>query len=212
MPRMFSIQHRKNLSLVMMGNRNGSNPSEETRSKRSVALKGHSTSEETKQKISAARKGIRFSDKHRKNLSESHKGKSKSEKHRQLLAESQRRLWNSKDYRDSQRKKIIAAQHISPNKPEQVLQHLLDNRFPGDWKFVGDGSVVFNGYNPDFINVNGKKLIIELFGDYWHRGEDPADRAKLFEPFGFRTLVIWEHELKNMGKVEKRISSFMEKL
>lgn len=29
--------------------------------------------------------------------------------------------------------------------------------------FVGIG-----GLCPDFVNCNGKKVIIELFGDYWH--------------------------------------------
>ena len=97
---------------------------------------------------------------------------------------------------------------LKPNKSEAVLLQILEKFQPGDWKYVGDGSFIIAGKNPDFINVNGKKLIIELFGDYWHKGEDPADRAKLFEPYGFKTLVIWHSELSDLGEVVKKVEEF----
>jgi len=101
-----------------------------------------------------------------------------------------------------------AARSIKPNKPESALIKVLDEMYPGEWKYTGDFSFVVNGKNPDFVNCNGQKKIIELFGDYWHRGENPQDRADIFSPFGYETLVIWERELKNMGKVKSRIKEF----
>ena len=62
------------------------------------------------------------------------------------------------------------------------------------------------------MNVNGKKLLIELYGDYWHKGQDPQDRINLFKRYGWDTLVIWEHELKNINKVEFRIHRFIQRL
>lgn len=67
---------------------------------------------------------------------------------------------------------------------------------------------MINGKNPDFTNCNGKKKLIELFGDYWHKGEDPQDRINIFKKFGYDTLVIWESELKDINKVKNKVIKF----
>ena len=59
------------------------------------------------------------------------------------------------------------------------------------------------------MNCNGQKKIIEFFGDYWHQGDDPKERAAAFEPFGYETLVIWGHEMNRIEKVKERIHDFM---
>ncbi len=99
--------------------------------------------------------------------------------------------------------------HIHPNKAETALLKLLETEYPGEWKFVGDGSMVIGGKNPDFANINGRKELIELFGDYWHKGEDPQNRIDLFKSYGFKTLVIWESELENLDEVLGRIAEFI---
>ena len=114
-------------------------------------------------------------------------------------------LWRDPEYI----KKVQNGYHCKPNKPESMILDLLESLYPGEWKFTGDFSLIINGKSPDFVNCNGKKLIIELFGDYWHRGEDPKDRAKVFEPFGYDTLVIWESELKDIDAVGLRVKEFM---
>ena len=95
----------------------------------------------------------------------------------------------------------MRANHVKPNKTELMFESWLNDEFPGEWMFVGDGKVIINGKCPDFININGKKHIIEIFGTSWHKGEDPEDRKKVFSPFGYKTLVIWEKDLKNMDLV-----------
>jgi very-short-patch-repair endonuclease len=48
-----------------------------------------------------------------------------------------------------------------------------------------------------------------LFGDHWHQGENPNNRAKIFEPFGYKTLVIWGSELqKEPDLVKSKIREF----
>jgi len=105
--------------------------------------------------------------------------------------------------------KMAKAWNIKPNKPESCLNNLLEGLYPGQWKYTGDFSFTINGKCPDFVNCNGQKKIIELFGDYWHRGQNPQDRIDTFRPFGYETLVIWEHELKNIDSVIERIRGFM---
>ncbi len=109
-------------------------------------------------------------------------------------------------------KKQTEAMNVKLNKPnntELKLNETLDRLYPNEWKYVGNGKLVINGKCPDFVNVNGQKKIIELFGNYWHEGDDPEDRKKVFEPFGYKTLVVWENELKKRNWLEFRIHKFM---
>jgi predicted DNA-binding protein YlxM (UPF0122 family) len=103
---------------------------------------------------------------------------------------------------------------IKPNKPETTVLTILQNIAPDEWKFVGDGQLYIGCKNPDFANVNGEKQLIEVYGDYWHRGQDPTERITHFKQYGYDTLVIWENELnrkKKLPTVVKRIKEFIKK-
>ncbi len=98
-----------------------------------------------------------------------------------------------------------------PNKKEELLEKLIKlNNFP--YKFVGNGKFAIEAFNPDFINCNGQKKIIELYGDYWHSKEKIKDRDKrriqTYLKYGFKTLIIWEKELQNKVNVINRIQEF----
>jgi G:T-mismatch repair DNA endonuclease (very short patch repair protein) len=104
-------------------------------------------------------------------------------------------------------RKRIAALHKRPTKPESQLSKLLTtNNLP--YRYVGNGEVILGGKNPDFINVNGQKKLIEVFGTYWHDPFDIAERTEHFRQYGFNTLIIWEDELKEPEKVVAKIKSF----
>ena len=103
----------------------------------------------------------------------------------------------------------------SPNKPERNLQRILDSLYPSEWEYVGDGKVVLNGLIPDFININGKKQVIEMFGDYWHGPrarnwrETELGRVMAFNSMGFACLIVWEHELDDEDSVREKVIGFM---
>lgn len=65
-----------------------------------------------------------------------------------------------------------------------------------------------SGRNPDFLNVNGKKAVIELFGRYWHTPKDKQQRIRHYKKFGFACLVLWEKELQNPTKLTEKVSDF----
>jgi len=102
------------------------------------------------------------------------------------------------------------------NKPERKLYKLLYKLFPNEYKYVGDGKIWINGKNPDFINVNGQKKIIEMFGDYWHSKKVTGLKKKIhrirrqnhFAKYGYKTLIIWERELKNIKQLEIKLRIF----
>jgi len=97
-----------------------------------------------------------------------------------------------------------------PNYKEKLLDSILQIHFPNEFKFVGDGQIIINNKNPDFINCNGKKLIIELFGRKWHEQMEEIERMNIFNQYGFHTLIVWAEELNNQQKVIGKIRNFME--
>ncbi len=181
----------------------------ETKEKISKSNLGKKHSEETKRKIGLGNKGKllgkQFSQEHCQKLSKVKMGKKATIETKQKLSVKTKNQWKDKNFTD----KIYKSRQATPNKKELQLKSILDNMYPGEWKYTGDFSFVINGKNPDFTNCNGKKLLIELFGDYWHRGENPQDRIEIFKSFGYQTLIIWEKELQDISTVENRISTFV---
>jgi len=129
-----------------------------------------------------------------------------------------RRLDLSKSNHSSKfQKKMAEALARSPNKPEKYLDELLQKYFPGHWEYVGDGKIIISGLCPDFINCNGLKAIIEVFGDYWHRDRvnipihqrDYARKA-IFGKYGYKTLILWESELNQLpvSEIITKINEF----
>lgn len=133
--------------------------------------------------------------------------KSRSPEWKVKKSKMEKKRWREdKNFAERMRK----SRNAKPNKSEIKLNDILDEMYPGEWKFTGDFSFIINGKNPDFVNCNGKKLIIELFGEYWHQGETQEDRAKCFSPFGYRTLVIWWKELQDKELTINKIRGFIE--
>ncbi len=97
-----------------------------------------------------------------------------------------------------------------PNKTEEKLTSLFQKNFPNEFKFVGDGSLIIEGLNPDWVNCNGKKLIIELFGEPWHAKEEVTKRTDIFAKYGFKTLVLWWKETRNEKLLIEKIRNFVE--
>lgn len=115
-------------------------------------------------------------------------------------------------------KRYIEGCHTKPNKDELKLGLLLNDLYPNQFKYNGDYGlgVSFGGKIPDFWNVNGKKMVIELFGDYWHtkrinsRKCDETKRTKnRYKKCGVSCLTIWSSELRNKDKVSKKINEFV---
>jgi len=104
---------------------------------------------------------------------------------------------------------LIKTNGKSPNQIETRFQLLLDEYFSLQWNFVGDGYTIINGKSPDFINFSQNK-IIELFGDYWHRNDNGIKRRNHFKRNGYKTLIVWESEMKNENQLLNKLNKFME--
>ncbi len=110
-------------------------------------------------------------------------------------------------------KKNFESRKLKPNKAEQkLLQCIRELNLP--YEYVGNGAVWIGGLNPDFISWKEKK-IIELFGRYWHSGENlrkqktENERRRIFKQAGFEMLVIWDKpDLKDLDFVKSRLLEF----
>jgi len=105
------------------------------------------------------------------------------------------------------------------SKPEQIINSLT----PENVRYVGngqwhrkitihtkDGQVITKHKCPDF-KVTGLNKVIEVHGDYWHKGEDVDALIQAYKDQGIECLVIWEHEIyEDIQAVLNRIADFLE--
>ncbi len=168
---------------------------------------GKKRTEKTREKIGKGNKGKVVSIETRERMSKSHKGmlgKHHSKSSRDKISEAKKKQWKDADFIAKQ----MLARNVYPNKSEKLLTKLLHQLLPNEWKYVGNGQFILAGKCPDFVNVNGQKKIIELYGDYWHEPEEEEKRTNLFAKYGYQTLIIWEHELDDLESLSEKLLNF----
>ena len=138
--------------------------------------------------------------------------------HLKKLSKIKKELWQSNP---AIRRKIVRALAKRPTAPESTLNRTLQILYPREFKYNGvNAGVMLGGYIPDFVNVNGKKQVIELFGCYWHGckacgHDDPEQirkdrkRVKSLQKLGWESLIVWQHELNDAEKLETKIAHFV---
>jgi len=220
-------KHKQKISQSHIGLRH----SEETKRKISKLQKGRKLTEEWKKKIGESGKGRIVSEETRKKIGDAQRGEKHhffgrhlTEEHKKKISIGNRGKIISLEQRKAISKKIkekykndfeflmkkYTGLNQKPNNKEKIIFDLI-KMYNLHYEYVGNGKFWIDGKNPDFVNVNGQKKIIELFGDYWHTKmakETPEERINHFKKYGFDCLIIWEKELKNINDVTKRIMEF----
>lgn len=141
----------------------------------------------------------------RQKMSISHIGKVATEEQKNRLSNTLKKNYLNPEYKDRVMKAARLGAHVRPTKPEQIMIAILNEICPNEYEYTGNGRAVFGGLCPDFLNINGQKKIVEIFGNYWHsekisgktREREESDRKQIFSEFGYETLIIWERELEN---------------
>jgi G:T-mismatch repair DNA endonuclease (very short patch repair protein) len=174
------------------------------------------------------RKGKKMSVVQKRRVSEGHKKwwKETSDEDRgkwaRNLSKSMLSMWEEHPELRKNLSEITAARNTklaSPNKAEKKLNSILKTSFPGEFKMNVKNGIVIGGKVPDFVNVNGRKVFVELFGDYWHgrkitgrsKEEEERKRRKEFKKWGFSTVIIWGSELNDEELVREKVLDFMKK-
>ena len=101
----------------------------------------------------------------------------------------------------------------SPSKPETKFMQICEKynlpfRYTGNSRFwIGKNPAI----NPDFVECRGKKIAIEIFGDYWHSPllnrnvkeyQTLQGRKKILRKYGWKLIVFWELDLKRKDSAE----------
>ena len=58
------------------------------------------------------------------------------------------------------------------------------------YKYTGDGSFLIGYKNPDFININGEKKLIEVWNIYHHQGNYVEKRRNYFNKYGWESYFF----------------------
>lgn len=119
-----------------------------------------------------------------------------------------KKLWVNKAWaKNTIAKSINSSYRESPNKQEIKLMNIINSVLPNTYKYVGDGNLWIGRKNPDFVHTS-KKKVIEFFGRRWHKLEHETDKTKYFKKFGYKCLVVWTEELKDIEALKKKILAF----
>lgn len=183
--------------------------------KYAMAQTGRVASDQTKQKQRLAKLGKPLSKEHREKIGKANLGRICSSKTRYKIGQANSKHWQDPEFA----KRQAEIRNLKPNNTEKILNSVLNQYFPLQWKYVGDWSVFINGRNPDFIHKE-KHKIIEMFGCYYHKCPqcfpnitEPSDyylRKMHFEKSGYHALIIWAHELKQIESVIQKVQTFLE--
>lgn len=98
----------------------------------------------------------------------------------------------------------IVAMRMKPSGAERRFMEIIE-KYNLPFAYVGDGKLIIDGLCPDFVNTNGRKQLIEIFGTYWHEEGEEEERKRRFVRYGFDTIVIWEPELADEQLVLKKV-------
>jgi DNA-binding transcriptional regulator YiaG len=94
-----------------------------------------------------------------------------------------------------------------PTTPEKKLLTII-KKYNLPYVYTGNDSFRIGALNPDFVNNNGQKIAVEVFGDYWHGRRDAPWYARenvrrlIMKNYGWDLRVVWEHELNNLPEEE----------
>lgn len=224
--RKISLANKGKSKPKLMGNTNGFKKGQES------IMKGKHHTEETKKKISDSKKGSIAWNKGKKmpsgvlvKLRKSHLGqkawnkgipmkKSSKEKLRKALIGKKQSLESkikrSNSMKERYKKDPSLIKRCLKKNPKSSLEIKFENiikKHNLPYKFVGNGEVLVGRKCPDFVNVNGKKIAIEVF---YSRHKDKfanglvfwmTEREKLFKEYGwqlefFNEIQVNEDEIK----------------
>ena len=146
---------------------------------------------------SCARKGKRFTEEHKNKIRETHKGEKNYNYGKHPMEQTKQKM------REARKNRFYPKHHT---KPELIFEDIC-KKYNLPFKYVGDGSFWIGknpSVNPDFVECNGKKIAVEIFGDYWHspllnwklkERSTLTHRQRILKKYGWKLVVFWQLDL-----------------
>lgn len=159
-------------------------------------------------KISDSLKGKPKTQKHKLKLSEQHKGKHTSQateikKGQHLSPQTEfgktHKLWNDPKFREKITKNALKGLFKRPTTIERKFIEFIQ-KYNLPYKYTGNGSFLIDYRNPDFININGEKVCIEVREKkicQFRSHEDPMKyemkQINHYKKYGWRCIVLFSN-------------------
>lgn len=211
----------------------GKHLSDDTKQKISNAEKGKIISKETRERMSSSHKIYweNVSEEYLRSFCEKMSKINRNPEMIEKRREATNKLNENESYKESLRDGVRQAmkeyeywvnyyngkKNKKKSNLELKLECVLKEFFPNEFEFNGNFELnfVLDRFTPDFVNINGKQKLIEVFGNYWHsrRNKNVDDQIKerreVYEANGYECLFILEDEFKNLDKIRNKIETFI---
>lgn len=144
----------------------------------------------------------KVSDETKKKMSIAKIGKKHTKEHNQKISKKSLKNWENEEYR----KKVLG------RRPMSYLEIKFNNIIKKNhlpYKFVGNGKFFIERKNPDFINCNGEKIAIEVFGSHFKEMNYGStenyikERRKIFKKYGWDVLFFDETQINEQNILSK---------
>jgi hypothetical protein len=127
----------------------------------------------------------------------------------ETMSEEARRAFGESVF-SSKKNRGTLADGKSINMEEFLLGFHLESLYPGVFSYNGSGHgvKVIGRKIPDFISKNGERIVVELFGRYWHGLNEEGPIIEYYKGFGYRCIVIWDFD-NILSVVKEKLGSVM---
>lgn len=106
---------------------------------------------------------------------------------------------------EARAKGFRVAMGVRPTKPEKKFMDICQI-YQLPFKYTGKGDIWIGRRNPDFIDYTGRKVVVEIFGSYWHKPGDADIRRKEYAEYGFECITFQENTLKDLNRVIEELT------
>jgi len=106
-----------------------------------------------------------------------------------------KKKWKDKEWKEKQLEKMFKGMENRPTSLEKEMIDLIKrNNLP--YKYTGDGDFWIGKKNPDFVNINGEKKLIEIGCKYYKKRSDGSvesyikNRSGHFAKYGWKSYIF----------------------
>lgn len=147
----------------------------------------------------------------KRKMSLAKKGKYHTEDTKRKLSLTNKELWKNPEFKEKKLKAMLKGLFKSPTSLEKQYIKLF-KKYNLPFNYVGNGKLIIDGRNPDFVESNGKKIVIDVrhtkvceFMQKITHEQYKARRIKHFAKNGWKCLLFFETGLEDERKIVEEI-------
>ena len=131
-------------------------------------------------------------------ISKALKGRKQSQ---ELIEKRRQAIWGKERY-EMQVKAILKGLMKRPTSLEKQMMSII-KKYNLPYKYTGDGSFLVGHKNPDFVNINGEKKLIEVANLQHHDQNYSRERSNYFKKWGWKSYIFRTDKLDEEEILEK---------